>query len=85
MTRRRARPHGLIAVVDHGQAFYEWAEKLVVETRVDRGARRRAVFSLPTVAQLSKDYTLRNTLVTTKNKDHVGIRIQKVLWCPYAR
>ena len=41
-----------------------------MDTRVDRGARRRAVFSTPTVTQLSKDFTLRNILVTTKNKDN---------------
>ena len=51
---RLVAPKGLFRLVIRSKsastkAFYEWAEKLVTTTRVERKGRRRAVIGVPTV------------------------------------
>lgn len=71
---RLVSPRGLFRLMMRSKStgvrtFYEWVEKLVQDTRNDRQSRRRAVFSLPEVDDLVKDFTLRNLLIPIVNKD----------------
>jgi Ca2+-binding EF-hand superfamily protein len=71
---RLVSPRGLFRLVirsksGHCREFHEWVQTLVTTTRKERGQRRKCVFNEPDVAALTKVFVMRNTLVTTKNKD----------------
>lgn len=71
---RLVSPRGLFRLVirsksGHCREFHEWVQTIKTTTRNERGQRRKCVFNVPDVAALTKDFVLRNILVTTKNKD----------------
>lgn len=71
---RLVSPRGLFRLVirsksGHCREFHEWVQTLSVATRKERGQRRKCVFHEPDAKDLTKDFVMKNILVTTKNKD----------------
>ena len=71
---RLVSPRGLFRLVIRSKSglcreFHEWVQTLSVATRKERGQRRRCVFNEPDVLALTKDFVVKNILVTTQNKD----------------
>eukprot|EP01043_Picozoa_sp_COSAG02_P037616 COSAG02_NODE_2837_length_7921_cov_9.013552_2_plen_816_part_00 len=71
---RLVSPRGLFRLVirsksGHCREFHEWVQTLSVATRKERGQRRKCVFHEPDAMDLTKDFVMKNILVTTKNKD----------------
>ena len=71
---RLVSPRGLFRLVIRSKSglcreFHEWVQTLSVTTRKERVQRRRCVFNEPDVLALTKDFVVKNILVTTQNKD----------------